>query len=158
LRQQHPGKRVVIAEFGWPSGGYNRADAEPGRLEQATVLRQFVTRADALGIDYNIIEAFDQPWKVSEGSVGRYLGIFDASRQAKFSWTGPIGNPDYWKIAAIAVAIGFLVSLPILAIAGATWPQAVLMAFAAHAVGAWAATVFEFWTDHYFVFGAALAL
>jgi cellulose synthase/poly-beta-1,6-N-acetylglucosamine synthase-like glycosyltransferase/exo-beta-1,3-glucanase (GH17 family) len=158
LRAAHPGKRIVIAEFGWPSGGYNRGNAEPGRLEQATVLRQFVSRADALGIDYNIIEAFDQPWKVSEGSVGRYWGMFDASRQPKFSWTGPIANADYWKLAAIAVAIGFLVSLPILAIAGATWPQAILMAFAAHAVGAWAATVFDFWNGHYFVFGAGLAL
>ena len=158
LRQQHPGKRIVIAEFGWPSGGYNRAAAEPGRLEQATVLRQFVARANDLGIDYNIIEAFDQPWKISEGSVGRYWGIFDASRQAKFSWTGPVGNADYWKIAVIAVAIGFLVSLPVLAIAGATWQQAVLMAAAAHAVGAWAATVFDFWNGSYFVFGAGVAL
>src|SRR5262249_61532933 len=143
LRQQHPGKRIGIAESGWPSGGYNRAAAEPGRLEQATVLRQFVARANDLGIDYNIIEAFDQPWKISEGSVGRYWGIFDASRQAKFSWTGPIGNADYWKIAVIAVAIGFLVSLPVLAIAGATWQQAVLMAAGAHAGGAGAGAEVE---------------
>jgi exo-beta-1,3-glucanase (GH17 family) len=62
LRQAHPGTRIVIAEFGWPSAGYNRGVAEPGRQAQATVLRQFVTRADALGIDYNVIEAYDQPW------------------------------------------------------------------------------------------------
>jgi exo-beta-1,3-glucanase (GH17 family) len=55
LRAAHPGKRIVIAEFGWPSGGYNRGVAEPGRLKQATVLRQFINRADALGIDYNVI-------------------------------------------------------------------------------------------------------
>ena len=84
LKDQHPGKRIVIAEFGWPSAGYNRGVAEPGRLEQATVLRQFVARADALGIDYNVIEAYDQPWKTFEGSVGRYWGIFDASRQRIF--------------------------------------------------------------------------
>jgi len=114
LRQEIRGKRIVIAEFGWPSGGYNHSRAEPGRLDQAMVLRQFVARADALGIDYNIIEAFDQPWKTMEGSVGRYWGMFDASRQPKFSWTGPIDHADYWKIAAIAVAIGFLISLPIL--------------------------------------------
>src|SRR5215831_3052094 len=63
LRQAHPGKRIVIAEFGWPSGGYNRGSAEPGLLAESTVLRQFVARANDLGIDYNIIEAFDQPWK-----------------------------------------------------------------------------------------------
>jgi cellulose synthase/poly-beta-1,6-N-acetylglucosamine synthase-like glycosyltransferase/exo-beta-1,3-glucanase (GH17 family) len=158
LQAVHPGKRIVIAEFGWPSGGYNRQVAEPGRLEQATVLRQFVARADALGIDYNIIEAFDQPWKTMEGSVGRYWGIFDASRQAKFAWTGPIGKADYWKIAAIAVAIGFLISLPILGGAGATMREAVMLTAASHAVGAWAAIVFEYWNGNYFVTGAAIAL
>ena len=29
--QAYPGKRIVIAEFGWPSAGYNRRDANPGR-------------------------------------------------------------------------------------------------------------------------------
>ncbi len=43
LRQAHPGKRIVIAEFGWPSAGYNRRDAYPGQMAQAEVLRDFVT-------------------------------------------------------------------------------------------------------------------
>jgi exo-beta-1,3-glucanase (GH17 family)/GT2 family glycosyltransferase len=157
LRQEIRGKRIVIAEFGWPSGGYNHSRAEPGRLDQAMVLRQFVARADALGIDYNIIEAFDQPWKTMEGSVGRYWGMFDASRQPKFSWTGPIDHADYWKIAAIAVAIGFLISLPILG-GAATLREAVLLATASHVVGAWAAIVFEYWNGHYFVLGSGIAL
>jgi len=109
LTTDYPGKHIVIAEFGWPSAGFNRGAAEPGRIEQATVLRQFVDGANRLGIDYNIIEAFDQPWKTSEGSVGRYWGIFDASRQAKFILDGAIGNADYWKIAALAVTLGFLI-------------------------------------------------
>src|SRR2546430_8239424 len=45
LRRTHPGKRIVIAEFGWPSGGYKMLNAHPGRIEQATVLRDFVARA-----------------------------------------------------------------------------------------------------------------
>ncbi len=157
LRKMHEGKRVVIAEFGWPSSGYNHGESEPGRIEQATITRQFVSRADALGIDYNVIEAFDQPWKTFEGSVGSYWGLFDASRTAKFSWTGPIFNRDHGKLAAIAVATGLLVSLPILATAGATLAQILLLAFASHVVGAWAATVFDFWNGHYFVWGAAFA-
>src|SRR5262249_46021750 len=116
LRQRYPGKRVVIAEFGWPSGGYNRQSAEPRPMEQATVLRNFVARAEAHGIEYNVIEAFDQPWKTFEGSVGSYWGLFDASRQAKFSWTGFITNADHTKLAAIAVAVSLLVSIPILTI------------------------------------------
>src|SRR3984957_146401 len=57
LRRMHPGKRIVIAEFGWPSAGYNFHDANPGRIDQAVLLRDFVTRAEAYGIDYNVIEA-----------------------------------------------------------------------------------------------------
>ena len=104
LRRAHPGKRIVIAEFGWPSAGYNMHNAEPGRIEQAMVLREFVARANAYGIDYNIIEAFDQPWKTNEGGVGMYWGMFDAPREAKFAWTGPINDPDHWKLAGLALA------------------------------------------------------
>ena len=157
LRRMHEGKRVVIAEFGWPSGGYNRGQSEPGRIEQATIIRNFVARADSMGIDYNVIEAYDQPWKSFEGSVGSYWGMFDASRTAKFSWTGPIVNPDYNKLAAIAVAAGLLISLPLLAMGGATLGQLVTLAFASHIVGAWSATVFDYWNSHYFVLGAAVA-
>jgi exo-beta-1,3-glucanase (GH17 family)/cellulose synthase/poly-beta-1,6-N-acetylglucosamine synthase-like glycosyltransferase len=158
LRQAYPGKRVVISEFGWPSAGYNRHDAVPDALGQAQVLRSFVSRAEAMGIDYNIIEAYDQPWKArTEGGVGPYWGFFDTTRQPKFSWTGPIANPDYWKLTAIAVAMGVLLSLPILVLVGATFVQAALLAAAAHTAGAWSAILFAFWNGHYFVPGAAFA-
>lgn len=75
LRDLFPGKRVVIAEFGWPSAGYNLLNAVPGQFEQASVLRNFVTRAEAIGMDYNIVEAIDQPWKFFEGGVGPYWGV-----------------------------------------------------------------------------------
>jgi exo-beta-1,3-glucanase (GH17 family)/cellulose synthase/poly-beta-1,6-N-acetylglucosamine synthase-like glycosyltransferase len=158
LRDTFPGKRVVIAEFGWPSGGYNRQAAVPGKFEQAKVLRSFLSRAQALGIDYNIIEAYDQPWKTAEGSVGAYWGLFDTNREPKFAWTGAISDGNRWEIAGIAVAVGVLVSLPILGIAGATLTQVLLLGVAAHAVGGWAATVFDYWNGHYFVFGTAFAL
>ncbi len=125
LRAAYPGKRIVIAEFGWPSAGYNLKDANPGRTEQAVVLRDFVSRAEAFGIDYNIVEAIDQPWKIFEGGVGPYWGIFDASRHAKFSWTGTITEPDHWKLAGIALLVSVLLSLPILAASAVTlWQTA----------------------------------
>lgn len=158
LREVFPGKRVVIAEFGWPSAGYNLKNANPGPFEQASVLRNFVTRADAIGMDYNIVEAIDQPWKFFEGGVGPYWGILNASREPKFSWTGPIIDQDYWKVATIALLIGVLLSLPILRMVRPTIPQAVVLAAAANGVGAWFATVFAYWNTHYFVFGSALAL
>ncbi len=158
LRRALPGKRIVIAEFGWPSAGYNMQDANPGRIEQAMVLRDFVSAAEAYGIDYNIVEAIDQPWKTAEGGVGPYWGIFNAARQAKFSWTGPISDPDYVKRASLAVLLGLLLSLPILAMAGATVTQSLLLAISANLAGAWFAAIFDFWKGHYFVPGAAFAL
>ena len=158
LREAYPGKRIVIAEFGWPSAGYNLKSAEPGRIEQAAVLRDFVARARDNGIDYNIVEAIDQPWKIFEGGVGPYWGLFNAEREPKFNWTGPIADPDHWKLAGIALLVSVLLSLPILAMASVTLGQAVLLAAGANVVGAWFATLFAYWNGHYFVPGAAFAL
>jgi exo-beta-1,3-glucanase (GH17 family)/cellulose synthase/poly-beta-1,6-N-acetylglucosamine synthase-like glycosyltransferase len=158
LRKMFPGKRIVIGEFGWPSAGYNFHDAVPGPIEQAQILRDFVVRAEAYGIEYNIIEGIDQPWKTMEGGVGPYWGLFDASRQPKFSWTGPITDLDYFKRAGLAVLLGLLLSLPILTMAGATLGQTLLLATAANLVGAWFSAIVAFWKGHYFVPGAAFAL
>ncbi len=158
LRGAHEGKRIVIAEFGWPSGGYNMQRAAPGRIEQALVIRDFLSRAEAYGIDYNIIEAIDQPWKTNEGGVGAYWGMFDAARHAKFAWTGPVSDPDHWKVAGLALLLGLLFSLTILAKPHATAGEALTLAVATNMVGAWCAVVFAFWNGHYFVPGAAFAL
>src|SRR6202048_4013685 len=158
LKDQFPGKRIVIAEFGWPSAGYNLRSAEPGPFQQATVLRNFVNRAEAIGMEYNIVEAIDQPWKFFEGGVGPYWGILNAAREPKFAWTGPVVDPDYWKLATIAVLVGILMSLPILRLAKATVLQSLMLSTAANGIGAWAATVFAYWNGHYFVFGSAFAL
>ena len=61
--------------------------------------------AEAYGLDYNIIEAIDQPFKTFEGGVGGYWGLFDADRVAKFSLTGPVSDPDHWKIAGLALLL-----------------------------------------------------
>src|SRR4029078_1793401 len=69
LRQTYPGKRIVIAEVGCPSAGLTRKDAVPSPLIQAEVIRDFIARADAMGIDYSIVEGFDQPWKTTARNV-----------------------------------------------------------------------------------------
>jgi exo-beta-1,3-glucanase (GH17 family)/cellulose synthase/poly-beta-1,6-N-acetylglucosamine synthase-like glycosyltransferase len=158
LRRLHPGKHVVIAEFGWPSAGPNDVNANPGRSEQTLVLRDFVSRADAYGIDYNIIESIDRPWKTAEGGVGPYWGLLDASRHAKFSWSGPIVDPNYLKSAGLAVLLGLLLSLPILAMSGVTLAQTVTLATGSNIAGAWFAAIVAFWNGHYFVWGAAFAM
>ena len=158
LRTAFPGKRIVIAEFGWPSAGYNQKAANPGQFEQAVVLRNFVSRAEKIGMEYNIVEAIDQPWKFFEGGVGPYWGILNAAREPKFSWTGPVVNESYWKIATIALLVGLLMSLPIFRLKRPTAPQAFVLSAAACGVGAWVATIFAYWTEHYFLFGSGFAL
>jgi cellulose synthase/poly-beta-1,6-N-acetylglucosamine synthase-like glycosyltransferase len=148
----------MIAEFGWPSAGYNLRNADPGPFQQAVVLRNFVSRAEAIGMEYNIVEAIDQPWKFFEGGVGPYWGILNADREPKFSWTGPVVNENYWKLAAIALLFGILLSLPIFRLERPTVKQSLVLSAAANGVGAWVATVFAYWTDHYFVFGSAFAM
>ncbi|MDB5627183.1 MAG: glycosyl transferase, family 2 [Tardiphaga sp.] len=158
LRNAFPGKRIVIAEFGWPSSGYNLKKAIPGPFEQAVTLRNFVSRADQIGMEYNIVEAIDQPWKYFEGGVGPYWGILNAAREPKFAWTGPVVDQDHWKLAIIAVMVGVLLSLPILRLVTPTPMQALLLSAAANGVGAWVATIFSYWNGHYFIFGSAFAL
>ena len=158
LRQAYPGKRIVIAEFGWPSAGLNRKDAVPSPLTQADVIRDFVTRADAMGIDYSIVEAFDQPWKTNEGSVGPYWGIFNADRHLKFSLAGTVEEPNFLLKVIAALAIGVLLSIPIFTIPRVALAQAGVLALTAHAIGAWSANVVDYWVTHYFVLGSQIAL
>ena len=158
LRQAYPGKRIVIAEFGWPSAGLNRKDAVPSPLTQAEIVRDFVVRADAMGIDYSIIEAFDQPWKTGEGSVGPYWGIFNADREPKFALEGTVDTPNFFLKMMAAGGIGLLLSIPIFAIRGVTVAQAGLLALAAQAIAAWSANVVDYWATHYLVLGSQVAM
>ena len=158
LRQAYPGKRIVIAEFGWPSAGLNRKDAEPSPVTQAQIVRDFVARSDAMGIDYSIVEAFDQPWKTNEGSVGPYWGIFDADRNPKFAFAGTVETPNFLAKMMAALAIGLLLSIPIFGIPRPTAAQAGVLALTASAIGAWSANVIDYWVTHYFVLGSQIAL
>ncbi len=158
LRAAYPGKRIVIAEFGWPSAGYNRDAAVPGEMAQANVIRNFTSRADALGIDYNIIEAFDAPWKSFEGSVGQYWGMFDADRHMKFSLTGPLEQRGFGRTAILAVLLGLAFCLPMLRAGPMTTSQGAVLAAAACAVGSWVALVIDFWATHYVIGGGYVTL
>jgi exo-beta-1,3-glucanase (GH17 family)/cellulose synthase/poly-beta-1,6-N-acetylglucosamine synthase-like glycosyltransferase len=157
LQAAFPGKTIVVGEYGWPSAGRNFEQAKPGPIAQAVVLRNFVARATALGIDYNIIEAIDQPEKLFEGNVGPYWGVLDAKLRPKFAWTGRLVDPEYWKAAGCAVLVGLLLSLSILLLPGATVGQVALLAAADHVIGDWCASVLGYWHAHYFLHGEVIA-
>jgi exo-beta-1,3-glucanase (GH17 family)/cellulose synthase/poly-beta-1,6-N-acetylglucosamine synthase-like glycosyltransferase len=157
LQAAFPGKTIVVGEFGWPSAGRNYEQSMPGPIRQAVILRDFVSRASALGIDYNIVEAIDQPEKTFEGNVGPYWGILDSSLRPKFAWIGPLVDPDYWKAATLAVLVGLLLSLSVLLLPGATLGQVALLAGADHVIGDWFASVLGYWHAHYFLHGEVIA-
>ncbi|MDP2894631.1 MAG: glycosyltransferase family 2 protein, partial [Sulfurimonas sp.] len=103
-------KPVFIGEFGWPSQGYNNQGAVASPENQATIIRRFLVLSKEEGFSYNLLEAFDQPWKgVDEGSVGQYWGIFDADRKQKFEMQGSVLVEPYWftqmTVAALIGAI-----------------------------------------------------
>jgi cellulose synthase/poly-beta-1,6-N-acetylglucosamine synthase-like glycosyltransferase/exo-beta-1,3-glucanase (GH17 family) len=114
LRQQFPGKPIIISEIGWPSNGrtrlqpsdevgkgQSRQEAVASVANQAIFLRNFLARAPKEGYVYYIMEAFDQPWKTDiEGSVGAYWGVYDVDRHPKFTFTQPIVPVPQWQVLA----------------------------------------------------------
>jgi exo-beta-1,3-glucanase (GH17 family)/cellulose synthase/poly-beta-1,6-N-acetylglucosamine synthase-like glycosyltransferase len=117
VQRAYPGKHIVIGEVGWPSNGVAVGGARASRVNQAMFMRKFFAVAQERGLDYFVMEAFDQPWKTSfEGRVAGYWGMFDLDRQAKWSMNGPVQETPDWaiwaeiSIAGAALAAGLLLS------------------------------------------------
>lgn len=86
-------KPLLIGETGWPSRGKEREGAVPSLLNEARYFREFLTAAHEKGWQYNLIEAFDQPWKRHlEGTVGGFWGIYADDMTAKFPLAGPVAE------------------------------------------------------------------
>lgn len=83
LQKTFANKPILLGEVGWPSAGRQFQDAVPSELNQTLFLRNFLTLAHAENVPYFAMEAFDQPWKIQEGEVGRYWGIYTAGREPK---------------------------------------------------------------------------
>lgn len=157
-------KDVMIGETGWPSEGRQRETAVPSRVNEAKFIRGFVAMAEANGWHYNLIEAFDQPWKrASEGAVGGYWGLFDADRQDKGILAGPVTNVPYWPLW---LGVGGLILLGTLVLGGrvrstrAALLLPLLGAVAAGSIGSWAelTRVTARFTDEWIWAGLLLAL
>lgn len=106
------GKPLLIGETGWPSLGKQRDGARPGLIEQARYLREFLLAAQAHGWQYNVIEAYDQPWKrLLEGTVGGYWGVLDSAGHAKFGWHGAQAERSDGATPLTAGAAGLLIGV-----------------------------------------------
>jgi glucan 1,3-beta-glucosidase len=115
VKAHFAGQPVLVGETGWPAAGRQRDGAIPGRVNQARFAREFVARAQREGLAYNLIEAFDQPWKRAlEGAMGGYWGVFDREGNPRFPWKGPMAeDPDWWRAVAaagVAAAAGLLLA------------------------------------------------
>jgi exo-beta-1,3-glucanase (GH17 family) len=113
IARKIPGKDILIGETGWPSAGRMREGALPGIENQARFIRGFVQLAEQEHWQYNLIEAFDQPWKrVNEGTVGGEWGLFDTHRADKGVLAGPVQpHPRGWMFGLASAALAL-----------ATWP------------------------------------
>jgi len=124
LRQQFPKKQLLLSEVGWPSNGRMRGGADASQADQALYLRKLVNTLNRRGYDYFVIEAYDQPWKANdEGAVGAYWGVFNAARQPKFNFAGPVVAIPQWRLLATASAVLALVALALLLIDGSALRQ-----------------------------------
>ena len=102
MKQTFAGQAVWVGETGWPAAGRQRAGAVPGRVEQSRFFTDLVRLAGPAGLgagalDYNVIEAFDQPWKRAfEGAMGGYWGLFDQFGQARVAFAGDVVEDARW--------------------------------------------------------------
>lgn len=107
-------KPIFIGETGWPAQGRQRGQALPSPVNQAQYVREVVKLAQQENLDYNIVEAFNQPWKAKlEGKVGAYWGMFNSDREQVYGLTGPVEPKPGWinqllggaAIAALALLL-----------------------------------------------------
>jgi len=106
LRRLYPNKPIVIGEIGWPSNGDRFKYADPSVSNEAIFLRTWFNVAKRENIDYYVMEAFDQPWKEAlSGRTEAYWGMFNADRQPKFPFTGPVTEDTAWPWKALAASL-----------------------------------------------------
>lgn len=105
-------KPILIGESGWPSVGRQRGQAVPSVVNSAKFIRNLLQVAGRHHFDYNIIEAFNQPWKVDfEGVAGANWGLLSADHKQIFPLTGPVYENPAWPLHfALATILWLLIA------------------------------------------------
>jgi GPH family glycoside/pentoside/hexuronide:cation symporter len=93
LRQMHAivqkvakGKKIIIAETGWPSQGESIGEAYPTKLNAMKYFIQTQEWAKTEGVEMFHFSSFDESWKVRvEGELGARWGIWDKDEKIKYS-------------------------------------------------------------------------
>lgn len=92
-------KPILIGESGWPAAGRQRGHAVPSVVNETRFIRSLIEVVNRHGLDYNIVEAFNQPWKShNEGVVGANWGLLTIDREPVFPLTGPVYENADWLL------------------------------------------------------------
>ena len=84
-KQVSKGKKIIIAETGWPSQGQTVDDAHPSQLNAMRYFIQTQEWATAKNIEIFHFSSFDESWKVRiEGELGARWGIWDKNEKLKY--------------------------------------------------------------------------
>ncbi|MEA4837860.1 MAG: exo-beta-1,3-glucanase [Rhodospirillaceae bacterium] len=167
IRAAFPDKPILIGETGWPSLGRDRGPAHVNTVNAARFVRKMAALADQHGFDYNIVEAFDQPWKSAlENTVGAAWGILDVERRAKFGMSGPVIEVPDWRLRAGIALLGGLVAGAVLGAGVSGFGRQLVLVLAAQALSWLAVTAcfhaqavsFQWWQDIWAPFRGALAV
>ncbi|PVU93929.1 hypothetical protein BB561_002927 [Smittium simulii] len=77
------GKKVIVGETGWPSGGDNYEAAVPSVKNSQRYMGEFICRAQKENIDYVWFSAFDAPWASSNNAsnVEKHWGIIESDNK-----------------------------------------------------------------------------
>lgn len=129
IQEKFPGKPILIGEAGWPTKGRNRGPAAVNMENAAYFVRTLARVSKENGFDYNVVEAFDQPWKAKlEGTVGAFWGVVDTHRDVKFGMSGPVvANPHWLTHAILAMVLGAGAALFFLRDAAAYAPMRIVV-------------------------------
>lgn len=81
------GKRIVVAEIGWPSANGRAASVENEATNYA-VTKTWMSGQNYLKQPFDAywFEMFDEPWKTNEGSWGPHWGMCDSNGMPKFKF------------------------------------------------------------------------
>jgi GPH family glycoside/pentoside/hexuronide:cation symporter len=79
------GKKIIIAETGWPSKGESVQEAVPSEINAMHYFIAAQEWANNNAIELFYFSSFDESWKVKqEGTVGAAWGIWDKNEKLKF--------------------------------------------------------------------------
>ncbi len=106
------GKRILVAETGWPNAGHNAncTSVIGSESAQAQFVNDILSLAQSDSMDLFLFEATDEPWKCnSEPLVGCHWGLLNQNRRPWSAWDK---LPDFWATHLIAPADGVITNDP----------------------------------------------